>query len=451
MVIKQIVLFGDFPKHIDHHIARWAINIPVYLIQKYISIEAYAYYIWPFVAATGAALFSFLILEKIRNWKVGIAGAALVVLSEPMLRLGTQFLPMTGAVAYLLGMLYFLIRWHYHGRINNLIASCLFLFLGWGAKVTSIYYLPAILFYIYYFSDTNKLKNSFLYLGIFIFLLTIETILFYILYGIHYGRLEIMTASHSAITKVYINSDDWKSHSRDFIQYILNIFAYIIYPGKGSAALLYTAFMISIISFAKKWKNLYAVSIPFVFGFFAHAYAITSLTTFSRPERLLARYQSFLFILSILVLLLFLSEPKFDKLSAKFPRPFRIGERNIRAIFFLALAVPIIIYAFEHTHIRLGLLTTIHNNEIIRAAQKEKRPIFIPKSRNEKYTINRILKYQSIFTTIRNYGHTPNVYTQHINIKERPVINRQGRGYILASDIEFSKDSYSKAVFLERL
>ena len=142
MVIKQYVLHNSIQHIVDHHIARWSINIPVFFIQKYISTEHTAYYIWPFFTATITTIFSFLILEKLRGLRTGLVGATLVTLSEPMLRQGTQFLPMGATVAYLLATIYFLIRWRHNGRISNTLISSFFLFLAWGAKVTSIYYFP---------------------------------------------------------------------------------------------------------------------------------------------------------------------------------------------------------------------------------------------------------------------------------------------------------------------
>ncbi|WP_207265070.1 hypothetical protein [Desulfovibrio sp. Huiquan2017] len=447
--IRQYVLFGDFPATLNHHVCRWAINIPVYFIQKYIGTGPGVYYVWPFLTATLSAVFSFLLLEKIRGWRTGLAGAVLVILSEPMLRLGTQFLPMGAVVAYLLGALYFLVRWQHNRNNAVLVISSLFLFFCYGAKITSIYYLPAFLVLIYLAAENKRasIRSILCFLGVFIMLLALETYVFDSMTGATLGRVELIQRSHHAIHTGNPNAT-WQSSSDSLLKYVANFFVYFTYPGKAPSFLYYLAFGLSLLAFVKRLRPVYPLAVPFLCGFLGTAYAITSVFPFARPERMLFRYQAAIFELALLVVVLFLSSNPVERLVGNRKLPFNAGGREIRVLLFLLLAVPVATYSFKHVKmLNNGYMKTLKTMQLVSQASETHQPVFIPYKAGIRRSIKRIFLYRLLFSDERY--HADSLYSFNAALLEgRPLITRDGKTYMLVDSNGCSENFAEHAVIL---
>jgi len=452
-LVKQFLLFGDLPARWNHHACRWAVNIPAFFIMKFFGTGANVYYFWPFLTATLSAVFSFLLLERIRGWRVGLAGAILVVLSVPMLRMGSQFLPMGATVTFLLGSLYFLLRWRDNGRNWNVAVSALLLFLAYGTKVTSVYYLPACLVLIWLLPNDNRGRvwSMLLFIGVFMALLALETYLFNILGGATFGRWELIQQSHHPIrTPGPVAS--WRSVSKSLPRYLANFLVYLKYPGGLNSILYYAAFSISALAWVKKWRNTYIVAVPFVFGFLGIAYAITSVFPFSRPERLLFRYQTPIFELALLTVVLFLSVPRFEKCVKKYKLPFNVSDRAIRGLLFLTLVLLIAVPAFKGIQGDTGYEKTVRTMELVSKARENNLPVFIPTKRTDMHTFKQIIKYWSIFSDAHwrvPFFESGNLSSSvDYQLEKYSALKLGAETYILVERNGFSGDISSKAVFL---
>ena len=194
---------------------------------------------------------------------------------------------------------------------------------------------------------------------------------------------------------------------------------------------------------------MYALIIPFIFGFFAHAYATTTILPFTRPERLLSRYQSFLFVLSILVILLFLTKPHNDEQHLKINILSRIGAQKIRTLLLLASSTPIIIYASRHFNATPGYITTLKNVKTTQYAFENHLPIFIAKNKNNRLTIKKILKFQALFSNKNFYGKVNNIHDHTFNLKEFKSVYYKGSEYILIEKNGFKEDLKENYIFLD--
>ncbi|WP_272700600.1 ArnT family glycosyltransferase [Desulfovibrio sp. Fe33] len=454
-VIKQFVLFGDVPARLNHHTCRWSVNIPVFFLQKYLGTGPTTYYVWPFLTSTLSAIFGFLLMERLRSWRIGLAAGVLIIMSDPMMRQGTQLLPMGTAVSFLLGAVYFFVRWRDDGCSRNIAASSLLLFFAYGAKITIIYYVPAFLVLIYLFAGNLRTRfyTSLCFLGIFIALFVVETYSFNMLTGSSFGRMELIQSSHRPIRTIASSAitNDWQYSFNSVFQYLCNFFVYFKYPGRAPAVLYYIAFVISVFALAKKWPNTSAAAIPFLFGFFGHAYAVTSVFPFVRPERILFRYQSAIFELALLTLVLFLSAPRFKGTATKYKLPFKAGDRAIRIILFLVLASPIAISAIKHIHwVDNGYKRTARTAAIVRQAREDKVPVFILREDEEKESIKQIIKYYALYTDTHYFGQVPWNREHDIRLSDFPAIERDGKEFLMVERNGHTDELDGKAIYLER-
>ncbi|WP_272698843.1 ArnT family glycosyltransferase [Desulfovibrio sp. Fe33] len=453
-LIKQFILFGDIPLGLNHHTCRWAINIPLSLVAKCCGTEPTGYYIWPFIASTLSAIFSFLLVERLRTWRVGLATGILVILSGPMLRQGTQLLPMGTALLFLLGALYFLVRWRDNRHGLNLLASALFLFLAYGAKITIVYYLPSFLVLIYMFSKDkqSRLVNILFFLGIFLACFAMETMLFNALAGSSFGRLELVQLSHHPIRAAQIAPRSWQSQSNTLLQYLANFFVYFKYSSNCSAALYYTAFSVAVLALVRKWRSVYITAIPFLFGFIGHAYAITSVFPFHRPEQILPRYLSAIFELALITIILFLSAPRFRQLTATLKLPFSLDDRKIRMLLFLLLAIPIVAYAGKHLHMDSGYAKTARAMKEVREARQNGVPVLIllPRDSDKRaYRRNKlIVKFRAFYTDARHFGNTHWPTDPNIDLDDFPMVARKGKTFLLVERNGFKGDLADKGLYL---
>ncbi|NDV20241.1 hypothetical protein GO013_12550 [Pseudodesulfovibrio sp. JC047] len=451
-IVKQYVLFGEVPFQLNHHACRWAINIPLFLLQKVFGTAPKFYYIWPFVTSTLSALFAFLLLEKVRTWRLGLVAAILLIFSDPMLRQGTQLLPMGTVVPFVLLALYFLIRWRDKKDKFNIVISAFFLFIAYGAKITTVYYIPAFLSLLYLFSDDKKnfVRNGVCFLSVFVVFFAVETFFFNTLTCSSFGRMELIQDSHRPIRAINLATNTWQSCSSSLLQYLANFLVYFKYPGRAPAVLYYSTIIVAVIALNKKWNDISITAVPFLFGFLGHAYAVTSIFPFTRPERVLFRYQSVVFELALLTILLFLSAPRFNKSALKCLSSSNRKDQVIRSIFFFALFIPITVNAVKRIHLDTGYMQTNRTMSLVRGAKEEGNPVYILQGETERESIKRIIKFRALYTNERYFGRTPYNRVHNIHLTDFPSIIRDGDSYMLVDSNGYVGDLETKAILLDR-
>jgi hypothetical protein len=344
-LIRQSILHGDLPINATHHGLRWAINFPVYLIQLFFGDSAINYYIWPFASSAITAIFCFLLVEKLTNWRWGLLTSFAFMTSWHVFRSGTQFLPLGAAAMYMVAALFFLLLYVQQFKWKYILISGVLFFFSYGVKVTAIYYLPAFLIVIFVFAwrHNGDLKDCWKPIGVFCSVLAVllaaETALIYCYTG-YFGRIEAFKAlafsdtnstiwlknlekakeffnKHPYAIPPYPEKLNWQTFSVSPWQYAWNILIYIsVWKGGVPRFLFYIAAFLSFTALMKRRKDLYFIAIPYLFGFFAHAYAIRSLEPLLRPEKALNRYWALLMLLATLVTILYVA-----KISKQTKRP----------------------------------------------------------------------------------------------------------------------------------
>ena len=105
----------------------------------------------------------------------------------------------------------------------SIYISAILFFLSYGVKITNLYFLPGIIFYIFFRKSKSDLIK---FIFILFLLFLIETVLFNILFSFDFGRLELLLfGNHLEVikssyyfnsyistvrNKLFLNSDDIK-------------------------------------------------------------------------------------------------------------------------------------------------------------------------------------------------------------------------------------------------
>ncbi len=165
---------------LDHHTMRWGINFLTLFIQKFFGTSASVYYIAPATAATAAAFFLYGIALNLQGRALAISVTLLLSFHPVIINAGSQLFPGIFSICYVLGSIFFLLMYTKQRKMLYIGLSAFFLFLGYGAKITNLFFLPAIVFYIAFILKEYKAGGIyllFLLLGFFLETLWIDTIL----------------------------------------------------------------------------------------------------------------------------------------------------------------------------------------------------------------------------------------------------------------------------------
>ncbi|XXJ20626.1 hypothetical protein ACR42D_14030 [Desulfovibrio caledoniensis] len=327
-----------FPIDATHHGMRWSIMLPVYLIQLAFGDAPENYYIWPFASSTLLACFAFLLLERMSNWRWGLLAAFMFITYNGMAFSGSQFLPMGPAAMYLVAALYCLAH-HIQERSQwALLACAALLFCSYGAKITSIYYFPAFFLIIALSAADTPERRMARWKSLAVFLVAlaslfmVETAVVQVTLhepnriavlkdGIHgdkpthhfYDNLdkaESYFAQNPYALPPYPRDINWIQLSVTPWEYSWNFLVYFDHNPRSLSfnLTIYVAFLLAIVTLVRRNSRLYLLSIPYLFGFLAHAYAIRGLNPFLRPERILGRYLLLLSLLAIAMIVAFTAD-----------------------------------------------------------------------------------------------------------------------------------------------
>jgi len=153
--VKRLCHGLDYSR-LDHHTMRWGINFLILLFQKIFGTQPSTYYLPSAFAATGASLLVYRIGILLRGRFLGILALLLFTLHPTILFAGGQLFPGIFSIFYVLASLYFLLEFCETEKTRFLILSSCFLFLAYGAKMTNLFFLPAVSGYLLWRRRTIK-------------------------------------------------------------------------------------------------------------------------------------------------------------------------------------------------------------------------------------------------------------------------------------------------------
>ncbi len=189
----------------DHHAARFAINIPTYLVQLILGADPRGYYVLPVLMGVLQPLFVFLVGRRTLGPAAGVLAAALVIAFPEMERAASQLLPAVFSGTYLTLLLWALIRHHEQPRTGWVLLAGSFLTLLYFTHLTNMYFLPGVL--VATWMTRRRLTDVFwllLPLGV---CFTIETAVYAAFTDYTLGRYSIVSATHFKGTKPPLTVD----------------------------------------------------------------------------------------------------------------------------------------------------------------------------------------------------------------------------------------------------
>jgi hypothetical protein len=110
---RQLAYDNDF-RHVDwsHHMARFGVNIPVFLLQRVLGTAAKFYYVVPVGAYTAQVLLLYLVGRRLAGRSAGVVAALVGIFFTGTIRSSSQLLPDGIAGSVLMGSCYCLLRFY---------------------------------------------------------------------------------------------------------------------------------------------------------------------------------------------------------------------------------------------------------------------------------------------------------------------------------------------------
>ena len=171
--VKRLVHGLEYSR-LDHHTMRWGINFPVFVAQKLFGTAPSVYYLVPSALSALSAVFVYRIGTRLRGPLLGVVALVLFVFHPQIVSAASQLFPGIFSTTWLLGAVWFLLRYGDDRRAGWLLVSALFLFLAYGAKVTNLFVLPAMLYHVWWLR--REIRPVLLYGGILLAGFLVETV-----------------------------------------------------------------------------------------------------------------------------------------------------------------------------------------------------------------------------------------------------------------------------------
>ncbi|MFA7156724.1 MAG: hypothetical protein WC123_03430 [Bacilli bacterium] len=177
----------------NHHTARWAILLPVFIFQYIFGTNPLVYYLLMVTVSTVATLLVYHIAKEISGLFLAVTSSLIFIFFPGIGKIGSQLLPSMFSCVYLLGSLYFLLKFLSNKHHLFLFLSAILFFFAYSAKITNLFFIPAYLYALY------KHKKYFIcFIVILICLYVFETYLFWYFSDgkILFGKLECIMNGH---------------------------------------------------------------------------------------------------------------------------------------------------------------------------------------------------------------------------------------------------------------
>jgi hypothetical protein len=187
------------PWKFDHHTARFAINIPIWLSQRLLGTHPDVMYVAPLVASVLQVPLIYAIARMSSTRFVGVVACLLLLLFEPMVDASSQLLPGIFQGTYVLAA-----SWAYmHFAVSSqasqrwLLAVGALLFVAYLSMVATVYFLPG--FALAVWLVRRNARDAAVLLGSFAGLVALETAIYALFSSYKYGQFQIILATHTDV------------------------------------------------------------------------------------------------------------------------------------------------------------------------------------------------------------------------------------------------------------
>ncbi len=296
----------------DHRMLRWALALPMIISQKLFDASPASYYIWPIISSTLTVIFTFLIANKLTSRFVGVLTAITMIFYPAMVYQGSQFMPTGTAAMFVIIAIYCLLKWIDSRNYAWIFLASALVFCGYGAKVTTVFFLPGIILSLLYYSykgmrKIQTYKPVVVFMGFFLVLFVIECMVFQNITTTPGGRAGcLFNGRHGSVDKRIESLDkkgdtSWRGRSETLSEYLLYFKAYHKYLRPANAFLLNFGFLMAVVLVLFKNKKLYILAFIFIPAYLLFTYAVLGTYPFMRMERINNRYYTVSYAISIII------------------------------------------------------------------------------------------------------------------------------------------------------
>jgi len=173
---------------------RWAIMLPLAGIIKVFGPNPVLAYIQPIVFASAAAVFIFLIGQRLHSRALGLTAALATIVFPQMAQTGSQLWPGVFELGFLSACVWLILVWLDTRSRTVLALAALAFVLGWGSRVSMIYAAPGLALLIWLPGRNHKALLGFAATAG--ALLILEWTIFWLMTGNPMGRIGVITGTH---------------------------------------------------------------------------------------------------------------------------------------------------------------------------------------------------------------------------------------------------------------
>ncbi len=187
-------LHGTPVERWNHHMARFAITVPTYLVQLVSGATPRSYFVLPVGMAVVQALLMFRVARRVTSAPVGVLAAILILAFPMMERSGSQLLPGVFSSTYGLLALHLMLRHADRPHARWLVLAGCALFLAYMSRLTAAYMFPG--FVVAAFLQRRRWSDVFWLLLPMALLFAMETALYSLTTEYTFGRYSVITGHH---------------------------------------------------------------------------------------------------------------------------------------------------------------------------------------------------------------------------------------------------------------
>lgn len=174
----------------SHHNMRWTIMVPLWALLEFFGTNPALYYVLPVLVSSLGTVFIFLIGRQLHSTTLGLCAAALTILFPQMAQTGSQLWPSAYQFTLAAMACWAILAWNENGKTGMLLWAACFYFLAWGARTSTLYYFPGLVFLIWWPKKDYQAAFLFcLFVGLFIIG---EWLFFFIDTGNPMGRIGLI-------------------------------------------------------------------------------------------------------------------------------------------------------------------------------------------------------------------------------------------------------------------
>jgi hypothetical protein len=279
---KAIAQDLPYPE-LTHRTNRWAIILPVAVVQALFGSHPNVYYVLPILNVMLQAVLAFLIGFRLKGKLAGFLASLALIMFPYMIRAGSQIRPEVFSITYIL--LAFLSFIEYMDRSDKqshyLLLTAGWMFLAYQTKITNLFFLPGLLIAI--LSYKKKLRDAFLLGGSLLVLYVLETGIYAVFTKYKLGMLQIISQKHFSTDNPFILDSFWDLFGRYSFE---NLQAYWSIP--------FLLFLIAGFIFVFKLKDslIGSLVIPTVSFFVCITFEVKSFSPITPAEQFINRYFS---------------------------------------------------------------------------------------------------------------------------------------------------------------